>query len=127
MIDEEAAQHVVVAGFHHRPPPAVNADRSTAATAVQTQPAPARLQPIVYESRLLVVRVGAGDVSDQQLAVRQPLVDVGEVAGHGRGRPPLMQHLQQTQSGVIDVVSGERSRRKAAGYHMRNCSRSCHV
>jgi len=45
----------------------------------------ARLKPLADGACLRSVRVGAGDVGDQQLAERQPFCDIGEIVGD-RGR-----------------------------------------
>ena len=92
---------------------------SAAAGPVQAEPMATCLQPALDGVGLQGVRVGAGDIGDQQLADRQPFLDVGEVVGDGGRNVSLRQQAQQPQAGVIVVVPGHRSRRKTAGYQMR--------
>ena len=92
---------------------------AAAAGAMQAQPVAARLQPMLDGAALRGVGIGAGHVGDQQLADRQPFLDVGEVVGD-RGRNVLLgQQLQQPQAGIVVVVPGMRTGRKTAGDEMR--------
>jgi len=92
---------------------------AAAAGPMQAQPMAACLQPPLDGAGLSGVGVGAGHVGDQQLADRQPFLDIGEIVGD-RGRDlPFGQEPQQPQAGIVVVMPSIRARRKAAGNQMR--------
>ncbi len=79
----------------------------------------ARLQPLPDGTGLPGIGIRAGDVGDQQLAHRQPFLDIGKVVGDRGGNIALGQQPQQLQAGVVVVVPAHRAGRKAADDNMR--------
>ena len=125
---EKAAEQRVVLGLDRAPHPRpLDPLRAAAAGSVQGQPLAAGLQPGLQGAGLRGVGVGAGDIGDQQLADRQPFLEIGEVVGDRGRNLPLGQQLQQPQPGVILVVPAHRPGRKPAGNKMRAAGiRRCH-
>ena len=60
--------------------------RLAATRPVQGQPTSAPFEPIGSEATLPLVRKRTRDVAHEEVAVRKPLVEVGEVARNTRGR-----------------------------------------
>jgi hypothetical protein len=114
MIEKEAAKGVVVAGFDHLSCAAIFSHPNGFPTtgAVQGEPPPAGLEPLPYDLILHLVWVRAGDIGNQQLAVRQPLCNVGKIIGDGRAQARvLLQKLQDPQPGIVHVMPGGRTGR----------------
>lgn len=85
VVDEETAQRVVVIHLHHLTSVRIRQPGSLPAAApVQRQPATAGLHPLPQHRVLLLCCHRTGYVRDQQLALRQPLLDVLVVTGHRR-------------------------------------------
>jgi len=61
------------------------------------------------------VRVGAGHIGDQQLADREPFLDIGEVVGDGGRNIPFDQQAEQPQAGIVVVVPAHRTGRSSSG------------
>src|SRR5579862_2015967 len=117
MIQKKSAERLVILSLHHFTDVTILADRYrlAAAGAMEREPAPAGFEPTANEIVLLVIRIRARDVGDEEVAVGQPLQYVGIVVSGGRQQLRIfLQHAQQPQPHVVHVVAGERSGRIAA-------------
>jgi len=79
----------------------------------------AGFEPLLHRPALRGVGIRPGDVGDEQPTRGQPFLDVGEVVGDRGGDVVLGQEPEQPQAGVVVVVPGGGSRRKATGDEMR--------
>src|SRR5579863_9398824 len=92
---------------------------ASAAGPVQREPAPAFFKPPAHELVLLIVKIGASDITDQATAPRQPFRHVAEIIADGGQHPGrLLKQLQNPQARVIHIVSRGRARRKTTGDDM---------
>src|SRR5262249_52597889 len=122
MGQEIAAEQRVVLGLDRAPlPRALDPLGAAPADAVQAEPATAGLEPLLERAALPRVGVRARDIRDQEATHREPLLEIRELVGD-RGRDlALGQEAEEPQAGIVVVVPGLRSRRKAAGDEMRAC------
>ena len=84
------------------------------------EPAPAGGEPVLDVGVVPLLRHGAGDVRTQEVAVRQPALHVGEVAGGGGvgDEAQLEQPVRELGLDEVEVVPGRLAPREAA--------RDCH-
>src|SRR5271155_3940872 len=121
MIQEEAAESLVISALDHlaAPPRLPHGHVSAAARAMQREPTSSCFEPLPDEFVLLVIRMGTGNIGDQEPACRQPSRDVGEIIGHRCARLGIaLQQLEQTPARVIHIVSSGRTRGESADDRM---------
>ena len=121
VVEEERAEQIVMRQLHHLAlAAAVDALGAPAAGAVQREPLAAVAQPVVERAALRVVRVGPGNVAQQQIGAVEGALDVVEAVADGRAlAAAVVELLQQLDAGVVHVVASRRAERKAADDEMR--------